>query len=72
MVYIKGTIPNRVIKEQSTIQNGLKFMAIKVTIDEKTWLPVCIYRPPRVIVGVFHDFFWDKILIAYHACISEY
>ena len=53
MVYVRDTIPHRI--EKGT-HEGIDFMIVELSMKNRKWNVIFIYRPPRVNETIFCDF----------------
>ena len=56
MIYVKDTIPHRIIKEHSGEKNLIDFITIELTTQRGKWNLTYIYCPPRVPNNLLKDF----------------
>ena len=47
-VYIKDSIPHRILKTHSGITNAIEYMSFEVCFKRRTWFLVYMYKPPKV------------------------
>ena len=59
MLYIKDTIPNRIIKEFSGERNSIDYITIELTTQRGKWNLTYIYCPPRVPDSVLSEFMFS-------------
>ena len=47
-VYIKDSIPHRILKTHSGITNAIEYMSFEVCFKRRKWFLVYMYKPPKV------------------------
>ena len=56
MLYVKDSIPHRLLKEHSGVYMGIDYLTVEISVKSIKWNLVYIYRPPSVKVKVFCEF----------------
>ena len=56
MLYIKDSIPHRLLNDYSGVYMGIEYLTVEVSVKSYKWNLIYIYRPPSVNVKVFCDF----------------
>ena len=74
-VYIKDSIPHRILKTHSGITNAIEYMSFEVCFKRRKWFLVYMYKPPKVsdesawsVLSQLADNFVDSSKLAIFFC----
>ena len=59
MIYIKDSIPHRILKEHTGVVEGIEYMSIELSMKSRKWNVLYIYKPPKIHTEPFCNFIHD-------------
>ena len=59
MIYVKDSIPHRILKEHTGVVEGIEYMSIELSMKSRKWNVLYIYKPPKIHTEPFCNFIHD-------------
>ena len=56
MIYVKDSLPHRILEEYTGIVDAIEYMSIELSMKARKWNIIYIYKPPMVLAKTFWDF----------------